>query len=68
MGTVIVVVRQPVIQIGLQLFKSAVNFASERNLIELLQDGFVVAFANAVGLRVAHNKKRASEDARSGGY
>ena len=28
--------------------------APERNLIELLQDGFVEAFADAVGLGMAH--------------
>jgi hypothetical protein len=54
MGAVVVVVRHPIIQIGLQLLDRAVNPAPECDLIELLQDGFVEAFANAVGLRATH--------------
>ena len=54
MGAVVVVVRQPVIQIDLQLLDGLVNLASERDLVELLQDGLVEALADAVGLRVAY--------------
>lgn len=54
MGAVIVVARQPVIQIGLQLFNGLVNLAPERHLIKLLQDRLVEAFADAVGLRVTY--------------
>lgn len=43
----IVVVRQPFIQISLQLVDRAVNLASERDLIELLQDGLVEAFTDS---------------------
>ncbi len=52
MSPVVVVVRQPVIQIGLELFERAVNLAPESNLVELLQDGLVEPFADAVGLRM----------------
>ncbi len=41
---------EPLIQIGLQLFDRLVNLLSERNLLKLLWNRFVKAFADAVGL------------------
>ena len=38
MCSFIIVVFQPYVQIGLQLFNVAVEFLAERNLVELLQD------------------------------
>ena len=40
----------PLIQIGLQGFDSFVELLAECDLIKLLQDCFVEAFANPVGL------------------
>jgi len=47
MRAVIVVVRKPVIEIGLQLLDGAVYLAPEGDLVELLQDGLVEALADA---------------------
>lgn len=53
MGSLVVVIGQPGIQIGLQFFRREVEPSAEGDLIELLQDGFVEAFADSVGLRMA---------------
>ncbi|OGU21044.1 MAG: hypothetical protein A2580_12910 [Hydrogenophilales bacterium RIFOXYD1_FULL_62_11] len=47
-----VVVRQPDIQIGLQLFQREVKLASERDLIELQQDRLMEVLTDTVGLRM----------------
>ena len=47
----------PLIQIGLQGFDSFVELLAECDLIKLLQDCFVEAFANPVGLG-RFNRKR----------
>ena len=52
MRTLDVVVSQPFIHIGLQLFNRAVNLAPERHLVKLLQNGFVKSLADSIGLRV----------------
>lgn len=54
MRAVVVVIRQPFIEIGLQLFNGAIYLAPERDLVKLLQNGLVEAFANAIGLRMAY--------------
>ena len=51
MGSFIIVVFQPVVQILLQLVKAAIELLSERDLIERVQDRLVKALADAVGLR-----------------
>ena len=50
MGASIVVVIDPFVQIILQLLDGLVDLLSECHLVELLQDGFVEPFADAVGL------------------
>jgi hypothetical protein len=47
-----VVVRQPDIQISLQLIQREVKLASECDLVELLQNRLVEALTDAVGLRM----------------
>ena len=49
-GAFIVVVIDPFVQIVLQLLDGLIDFPAECHLIELLQDGFVEPFADAVGL------------------
>jgi len=53
MCSFIIVVFQPYIQIGLQLFNVAVEFLAERNLGELLQDRPMEALADSIGLRLS---------------
>ena len=48
----IVVVGDPVVQVDLQFFDAAIDFSTECNLVELLQDRIVEALADAIGLRV----------------
>jgi hypothetical protein len=43
----------PGIEVNLQLLEAGVDAFAERHLIELLQDGFVEALADAVGLRAS---------------
>ena len=50
MGALCVVVMQPFIKIDLQRVDVGIDLFAEGNLIKLLQDGFVEAFADAVGL------------------
>ena len=54
MGPDLVVFAHPRIQIGLQLVDGRVDALSEGDAVELVQDGFVEALADAVGLRAFH--------------
>ena len=47
-----IVVVDPRIQILLQILQRCIQLPAEGDLVELLQDRFVEALANAVGLRV----------------
>ena len=49
----LVVVGDPLIEIGLQFFDGLVNLLSESNLVKLLQNRLMKAFADAVGLRAS---------------
>ena len=51
MRALMIVVVQPVIEIGLQRFDGLKDLFAERDLIELLQDRLVEPLANAVRLR-----------------
>ena len=51
MGTIMIVLIHPRVQILLQRCDILVNFLTERHLIEFLQYGFMKAFADTVGLR-----------------
>ena len=51
MWSLFVVPGDPGIEVSLQLLEAGVDAFAERHLIELLQDGFVEALADAVGLR-----------------
>lgn len=51
MSPFIIVVLKPSVQIGLQAIDIHIERFAKRHLIKLLQDGFVEALANAVGLR-----------------
>jgi hypothetical protein len=53
MGSLVVVAGQPSVKVGLQLIEAQAEPLSECNLIELLQDGFVKAFAETVRLWMA---------------
>ena len=50
MGAFIVVVIDPFVEIVPRLLDGLVDLLSECHLVELLQDGFVEPFADAVGL------------------
>ena len=52
MGSVIVVIKQPFVQIFLEFIQVAIELFAERDLIELLQNGLVETFTNPVGLRM----------------
>jgi hypothetical protein len=47
-AALIIVVIDPFVQIVLQLLDSLINFLAECHMIELLQNGFVEPFADAV--------------------
>ena len=51
MGSFIIVVFQPGVQILLQFFQTAIEFLPERHLVELLQDRLVETLADPIGLR-----------------
>jgi len=51
MGTFIIVVFKPIVQILLQLIEVTVELFPESYLVELLQDCLVEALADTVGLR-----------------
>lgn len=51
MGSIIIVVFQPVVQILLQFVEAAIQLLPEGHLVELLQDRLVEALADAIGLR-----------------
>ena len=53
MWSLFVVPGDPGIEVSLQLLEAGVDAFAERHLIELLQDGFVEALADAVGLRAS---------------
>ena len=50
MGTVVVVILQPEIEVGLQLLQRCVEGLAESRRVELILQGFVEALADAVGL------------------
>ena len=50
MSSFIVVVRQPLVQIFLQLLQRLVKLFAEGHLIKLIQDRLVETFADAIGL------------------
>ena len=54
MGALDVVIREPVIQVLLQFVNGVVNLPPKRDLIELLQNRFVKALADAIGLWMTH--------------
>ena len=54
MGSLPVVVIYPGIQIGLQLIQRQIELLAERDLVKLLQNGFVETLANAIGLRMPY--------------
>ena len=47
-----VVLLQPDVQVGLQLFQRVIQFPPEGNLVKFVQNGFVEAFADAICLRM----------------
>ena len=51
MRTLRVVVIHPAVNIRLQFFQSLIHLFAKGNLIKLIEDGFVEAFADTVGLR-----------------
>src|SRR6185295_11683664 len=53
MWSLVVVPGDPGIEVGLQLLDAGVDAFAERHLIEFLQDGFVEALTDAVGLRAS---------------
>src|SRR5438552_15006341 len=53
MWSLFVVPGDPGIEVGLQLLDTTVDAFAERHLIEFLQDGFVEALTDAVGLRAS---------------
>ena len=48
----IVAVGDPVVQVALQFLDAAIDFSTERTLLELLQNRLVEALADGVGLRL----------------
>ena len=52
MCSLTIVVLHPVIQVSLQLVQRVIQFPPERNLIKLLQHGFMEALADSVCLRM----------------
>ena len=54
MSTFVIVVIQPVIQVFLQFLHRQVNLFPERDLVKLIQNRFMEALANAIGLRVPY--------------
>ena len=51
MWSLIVVDLHPLVEIGLKLLKASIDLPSKCDLVELLQNRFVEAFADPVGLR-----------------
>ena len=54
MRAFVVVVLQPLIEIGLQRFDGFIEFFAERDLIKLLQDRLVESFTDVIRLRRFH--------------
>ena len=51
MGPRLIIVLNPLIQIGLQFVDRTIHLLAEGDMVELLQDRLVEALADAVGLR-----------------
>ena len=51
MGSAMIILDQPGIEIGLQLVDCVIDLFAERHPIELVQDGAMEQLANAIGLR-----------------
>lgn len=49
-GAFVVVIVDPVVQIILQLFNRRIHFPAEGDPIKFLQDGFMKALTNTIGL------------------
>ena len=47
----LIVFAEPNIKFGLQFVDRTIHLFAERDAVELVQHGFVEAFANAIGLR-----------------
>ncbi len=52
-GTLLIVLIHPFVQVGLEFFQGCVEFFAEGDSIEFVLDGAVETLADAVGLRVA---------------
>ena len=52
MSALVIVVKQPFIQIGLQRVGAVIELLAECDLVELLRDSFMEAFADTVGLGI----------------
>jgi hypothetical protein len=50
-GADLVVLAEPLVEVGLQLGEAAVELLAEGHPVELIQHGLVEALANAIGLR-----------------
>ena len=53
MRSVHIVILYPGVQVGLEFIQRVIHFSPEGNLVKLVQDGFMEAFANAVCLRMS---------------
>ena len=53
MGSLLIVIFQPLIKVALQFFQAVVKFFSERDSIKLLLHGTVKALTDAIALRMA---------------
>ena len=51
MGSLLVVVDEPQVEIGLQLLDRLVDLLAEGDPVEFVEDGAMEALANAIGLR-----------------
>jgi hypothetical protein len=51
MCTLFIVVHQPLIQINPQALQISIELLSERDLVELLQDGLAESLEDPIGLR-----------------
>ena len=51
--SLLIVLREPSVEIGLQLLNPAIELLAERHAVELVEQRLVEAFADAVGLRAS---------------
>ena len=51
MSSFIIVINEPFVQVFLQGFQVPIKLLAERDLVKLLQNGLMEAFADAIGLR-----------------